>query len=275
VPQNASISLEALHRSLYTIDSHAADAFVEIWCALPRITALACTVHPACAGQLYKLEAVLDSEWKSQVRVHSPQRMNRSDVVVSPLQDLHLELITQAVAQQFVEQFNGICYELLDCNTVIRDVTSSKLLQCAAGILDIIAGVITGAKQSELQQFLKILRSEQTICHSVLQRLEEAHMKELYMSSLETIFRCSTLTQPGIKEFRPEVPETQRRIAFWLNSLHMKQLKKVSSAIEMPSFTALTPQYAEAVIYDKVRSSRLRCLGDSAFPQMPRSRLAG
>ena len=47
------------------------------------------------------------------------------------------------------------------------------------------------------------------------------------------------------------VPEAERRVVFFMNSLFMHQLPAVYSVLEMPSFSAITPQYNEAVIYGK------------------------
>lgn len=48
-----------------------------------------------------------------------------------------------------------------------------------------------------------------------------------------------------------KVPEAERRLTWFINSLYMRQLPDSASVLHMPSFTVVTPQYNEAVIYGK------------------------
>jgi hypothetical protein len=47
------------------------------------------------------------------------------------------------------------------------------------------------------------------------------------------------------------VPEAERRLTFFINSMYMAQMPTSRNVLEMPSFNVVTPQYNEAVIYPK------------------------
>lgn len=48
-----------------------------------------------------------------------------------------------------------------------------------------------------------------------------------------------------------KVPEAERRLTFFINSVYMGQLPVSESVLAMPSFAVITPQYNEAVLYGK------------------------
>lgn len=47
------------------------------------------------------------------------------------------------------------------------------------------------------------------------------------------------------------VGEADRRVRFFIQSLYMRQMPDSASVLEMPAFSAITPIYGEAVLYDR------------------------
>jgi hypothetical protein len=63
-----------------------------------------------------------------------------------------------------------------------------------------------------------------------------------------------------------KVPEAERRVKFFIQSLYMHQMPISQSVLDMQSFNAVTPVYGEAVIYEK---NEYLCKADEATGIIP------
>jgi len=79
----------------------------------------------------------------------------------------------------------------------------------------------------------------------------EARVRERYEALRESARRVFYLLTMDHADGALRVPEAERRLTFFINSLYMDQLPVSESVLEMPSFNVVTPHYSEAVIYGK------------------------
>lgn len=79
----------------------------------------------------------------------------------------------------------------------------------------------------------------------------DAELSELYESLRDGARRVFYLLTMVDEDGTLKVAEAERRVTHYLNTLYMHSLPAVHSVLDMPSFSAVTPQYSEAVIYDK------------------------
>jgi hypothetical protein len=86
---------------------------------------------------------------------------------------------------------------------------------------------------------------------TLLQQLDNFALGQSYLNSADHAHRAYMLlwVAPSRAGISLGVEEAERRIAFWVNSLYMRRMPSSPSAIEMPTFCAVTPQYSEPVIY--------------------------
>ena len=118
----------------------------------------------------------------------------------------------------------------------------SQLRQCDESLIDSIAE-ITAA-----------LKTQYTYTGTISEALERIGLRHEYEMMMPQVYRLHVICAPKAAVFEPRVKEAERRIAFWMNSIFMRELPTVDNCLEMSSFSALTPHYAEAVIYDHVRN---------------------
>lgn len=246
---------------------HSVDAIAELHESLPHILMLVFRSHPACSHAVIQhLEAILNvlfgttSATAQQVILVILRKFDPSVVAraCANLNTLLGAMINEgSEAGPNVAAAAGV-NPTPTSTAAVAYSACADFLECAMGLMcansseSSTAVPASVSLASSLAVCVAILRgSSQMENHSFLDRVREAGLLQEYSSSLEQIYRDKCIISYPI-DAELKVQEAERRISFWVNSLLMPALPGVTSCLTIPTFSALTPHYAEAVMYDKV-----------------------
>ncbi|RYG56213.1 hypothetical protein EON66_03430, partial [archaeon] len=105
----------------------------------------------------------------------------------------------------------------------------------------------------QVNRIMELMKTPSAGATTLRERLVELGLYREYYDLVEQAYRCYAMltARPSSGNLRLKVGEAERRIAFWVNSMYMRATPVSSSFVDIPSFMPVTPQYAEAVLYER------------------------